>query len=196
MGPLGSPDRKFSVSLWRFFLSNSVSPRPWCSLPLLGDLSSLACPGSLESLVGSVCEWRSLVLSTGIDRRVLDVVAGSDGSSCSSVSKSCHLVVPLYLPKPGNPDPRGHTILAFIRAGTGGCTVSNGIDVSGGGSDVGSDVGSGGACSSSNPRSVIPVWWSDVWLIQFGSWIPSWTWVGLSILKTWEVGRPTCCCRC
>ena len=46
------------------------------------------------------------------------------------------------------------------------------------------------------PRLVVTVWWFDVWLIQFESWIPSWTWVGLSILKTWEVGRPTCCCRC
>ena len=121
MGPLGNPERKFALSLWRFFLAISVSLMPWCSMPLPGGLSSLAYPVGLESL---------------------DVVAGSVGSSCSSVSMSYHLV-PLYLPKPGNPDPRGHTILFFL-AGAGGCSGSSEIDVSGGSSDVGSSAG----CSS------------------------------------------------
>ncbi len=49
MDPLGSPDRKFSVALRRFFLANSVSLIPWCSLPLASQ-SQASCRHTLLPL--------------------------------------------------------------------------------------------------------------------------------------------------
>ena len=172
----GNSDRKVFISEWRFLLSDSVSPMPWCSLSPSGDLSSLTFPGSLESLIGSGSKWRSSYLGTGKnDRRVFDVVAGSSESSCSSCSSVSYHFVPSYLPKHGA-GPRGHICFARVEWLVLESTSQTAAQM----------VLApprlrlrhrrrlvGARYRLSCPRSVVPVWWSDVWLIRFGSWIPS-----------------------
>ena len=164
---------------------------PWCSLSPPGGVSSLTGPRSLESLIGSGSKWRSSYLGTGNDRREFDVVAGSGGSSCSScssVSKSYHFV-PLYHP----PDPKPFSLSSSVVQGVAWYVIGLSAPVG----LVPPQLRPrrrrplvealvpprlrprrrrrlvGARYRWTCPRLVVPVLWSDVWLIRFGSWIPS-----------------------